>query len=116
MPFLADPGRIVQKDLDIQEYTDPDNDPMIPYTIVLKRGLVVHRVTTATGSGPPVGLRPVRDLREVFAEVRPDWDLAKPGLREAMGRPATTRASTAGSASPEEIAPPCNANDDVGLT
>ncbi|MBO9520671.1 MAG: hypothetical protein J7518_03960 [Nocardioidaceae bacterium] len=24
-----------------------------------------------------------RDLREVSAEVRPDWDLAKPGLREA---------------------------------
>src|SRR3954466_1897197 len=25
-PFLSDPGRIVQKDLDIQEYTDPEND------------------------------------------------------------------------------------------
>src|SRR3954454_25135424 len=34
-PFLADPGRIVQRDLDIQEYTDPDNDPMIPHTLVL---------------------------------------------------------------------------------
>ena len=43
-PFLSDPGRIVQKDLDIQEYTDPDNDPMIPHTLVLKPGLVVHRV------------------------------------------------------------------------
>jgi len=28
-PFLSDPERIVQKDLDIQEYTDPENDPMI---------------------------------------------------------------------------------------
>jgi peroxiredoxin len=35
-PFLSDPGRIVQKDLDIQEYTDPENDPMIPHTIVLR--------------------------------------------------------------------------------
>src|SRR6195256_976746 len=35
-PFLSDPGRIVQKDLEIQEYTDPDNDPMIPHTLVLK--------------------------------------------------------------------------------
>ena len=43
-PFLSDPGRIVQKDLDIQEYTDPDNDPMIPYTLVLKPGLVVHTI------------------------------------------------------------------------
>src|ERR1700681_4092440 len=31
-PFLSDPGRKVQKDLDIAEYTDPVNDPMIPYT------------------------------------------------------------------------------------
>ena len=43
-PFLSDPGRIVQRDLDIQEYTDPDHDPMIPHTLVLKPGLVVHRV------------------------------------------------------------------------
>jgi peroxiredoxin len=48
-PFLADTERIVQKDLDIQEYTDPENDPMIPHTLVLKAGLVIH--TTATGSG-----------------------------------------------------------------
>src|SRR3954454_12020114 len=29
-PFLSDPGRTVQQDLDIAEYTDPDNNPMIP--------------------------------------------------------------------------------------
>jgi peroxiredoxin len=29
-PFLSDPGRTVQQDLDIQEYTDPDHNPMIP--------------------------------------------------------------------------------------
>ena len=43
-PFLSDPGRIVQKDLDIQEYTDPEHDPMIPHTLVLKPGLVVHSI------------------------------------------------------------------------
>ena len=42
--FLSDPERTVQKDLDIQEYTDPDHDPMIPHTLVLKPGLVVHSV------------------------------------------------------------------------
>src|ERR687893_841315 len=31
--FLSDPGRRVQKDLDIAEYTDPHHDPMIPYTL-----------------------------------------------------------------------------------
>ena len=50
-PFLADPGRIVQKDLEIQEYTDPDNDPMIPHTLVLKPGSWSTASTTATGSG-----------------------------------------------------------------
>src|SRR5271156_128828 len=32
--FLSDPGRKVQKDLDIAEYTDPTNNPMIPHTLV----------------------------------------------------------------------------------
>jgi peroxiredoxin len=42
--FLSDPGRTVQKDLDIQEYTDPEHDPMIPYALVLKPGLVIHSI------------------------------------------------------------------------
>ena len=33
-PFLSDAGRMVQKDLDIAEYTDPTNNPMIPHVIV----------------------------------------------------------------------------------
>ncbi len=41
-PFLSDPERTVQKDLEIQEYTDPEHDPMIPHTLVLKPGLVIH--------------------------------------------------------------------------
>src|SRR5437868_4321783 len=58
-PFLEDPGRIVQKDLDIQEYTDPDHDPMIPHTLVLKPGLVVHKVYNGywRWGRPPVGGR-----------------------------------------------------------
>ena len=43
-PFLSDPERKVQKDLDIQEYTDPQNNPMIPHTLVLKPGLVIYRI------------------------------------------------------------------------
>jgi peroxiredoxin len=37
--FLSDPGRKVQKDLDIAEYTDPHHNPMIPHTLVLEPGL-----------------------------------------------------------------------------
>jgi hypothetical protein len=36
--FLSDAGRTVHRDLDIQEYTDPCHDPMIPHTLVLKAG------------------------------------------------------------------------------
>jgi len=38
-PFLSDPGRTIQKDLDIAEYTDPEHNPMIPHTMVLEPGL-----------------------------------------------------------------------------
>ncbi len=81
--FLEDPGRIVQKDLDIQEYTDPRNDPMIPHTLVLKPGLVVHSVYNGYWFwGRPSVADLWHDLREVTRETRPDWDLAVPGLRE----------------------------------
>jgi peroxiredoxin len=83
-PFLEDPGRIVQKDLGIQEYTDPDNDPMIPHTLVLKPGLVIHSIYNGYWFwGRPSIVDLWHDLREASAEIRPDWDLATPGLREA---------------------------------
>ena len=43
-PFLSDPSRKVQKDLDIAEYTDPTHDPMIPHTLVLEPGLIVYKI------------------------------------------------------------------------
>lgn len=43
-PFLSDSQRKIQKDLDIQEYTDPQHDRMIPHTFVLEPGLVIHSV------------------------------------------------------------------------
>jgi peroxiredoxin len=83
-PFLSDPGRIVQQDLDIQEYTDPENDPMIAHTLVLKAGLVVHSIYNGYWFwGRPTIDELTRDLRAASREIRPDWDLAAPGLREA---------------------------------
>ena len=85
--FLSDAGRKVQKDLEIQEYTDPHHDPMIPHTLVLKPGLVVHTIYNGYwywGRPSVEDLR--RDLREVTREIRPDWDLAAPELREAWER------------------------------
>ena len=82
-PFLSDPRRIVQKDLEIAEYTDPSHDPMIPHTFVLGPGLRIHRIYNGYwfwGRPSPAELR--RDLREVFMKVRPDWDLGAPGLQD----------------------------------
>ena len=96
-PFLSDPERIVQKDLDIQEYTDPDHDPMIPHTLVLKPGLVVHSIYNGYWFwGRPSVDDLWRDLRAASSEIRPDWDLAAPGLREAWDAGETSRTSTAG--------------------
>jgi hypothetical protein len=65
------PGRIVQKDLDIQEYTDPENDPMIPHTLVLKPGLAIHSVYNGYWFwGRPSVNDLWRDLREVTREIR----------------------------------------------
>ena len=83
-PFLSDPGRIVQKDLDIQEYTDPEHDPMIPHTLVLKPGLVIHSIYNGYWFwGRPSVDELRQDLRAASREIRPDWDLSAPGLREA---------------------------------
>jgi peroxiredoxin len=43
-PFLSDARRIVQKDLDIAEYTDSLHNPMIPHVIVLEPGLVIYKI------------------------------------------------------------------------
>jgi len=82
--FLCDPERKVQKDLDIQEYTDPEHDPMIPHTLVLKPGLVIHSIYNGYWFwGRPSVVDLWHDLRAVTQEIRPDWDLSKPGLHEA---------------------------------
>ena len=82
-PFLSDPKRIVQKDLEIQEYTDPAHDPMIPYTLVLGPGLKVYSVYNGYWYwGRPSNEDLRRDLRELTLRSRPDWDITAPEMRE----------------------------------
>jgi peroxiredoxin len=86
-PFLSDPGRKVQKDLDIAEYTDPTHNPMIPHTLVLAPGLVVNRVYMGYWYfGRPTLEELRRDLREVTRQCRPDWSITTPEMREAWAR------------------------------
>ncbi|MRG57760.1 redoxin domain-containing protein [Phyllobacterium sp. SYP-B3895] len=81
-PFLYDPRRIVQKDLDIAEYTDPINKPMIPHVIVLEPELVIYKIYDGYRFfGRPTVEELRQDLRAVSKKCRPDWDITKPELK-----------------------------------
>jgi peroxiredoxin len=91
-PFLSDPGRRLQRELEIQEYTDPVHDPMIPHTFVLAPGLRIAKVYDGYWYwGRPTVEELHRDLREVMRAHRPDFDLSAPGLREAWEAGDTAR-------------------------
>ncbi|MGX0961543.1 peroxiredoxin [Bradyrhizobium japonicum] len=81
-PFLSDSRLIVQKDLDIAEYTDPVHNPMIPHVIVLEPGLRVHKIYNGYWFfGRPTIEELRQDLRAVSMNCRPDWDITAPGLK-----------------------------------
>jgi peroxiredoxin len=83
-PFLSDPRRVVQRDLDIAEYTDPVHNPMIPHTIVLEPGLVIYQVYNGYWFfGRPTIEDLRQDLRAVLRKCRPDWDITNPDLKAA---------------------------------
>ena len=85
--FLSDPGRRIQKDLDIAEYTDPDHNPMIPYTLVLEPGLRIYRIYNGYWFfGRPTVEELRQDLRAVLQRCRPDWDITDPEHRAAWAR------------------------------
>lgn len=86
-PFLFDPERTVQKDLDIEEYTDQRDRPAIPHTFVLKPGLVIHRIYDGYWYwGRPRPDELALDLREVTSEIRPDWDIDNAEMRAKWDR------------------------------
>jgi hypothetical protein len=77
----------VQQDLNTAEYTDPDHNPMIPYTLVLGPGLKIFRIYNGYWYwGRPSIEELRRDLREITRAIRPDWDITLPELREAWER------------------------------
>jgi peroxiredoxin len=79
-PFLSDTRRIVQKDLDIAEYTDPTHNPMIPHVIVLEPGLVIYKIYNGYCSSD---VRPSKSSARTFG----------PSARKA-GRIGTLRRSS----------------------
>jgi peroxiredoxin len=85
--FLSDPGRKVQRDLDIAEYTDPTHNPMIPHTLVLEPGLRVHKIYNGYWFFGRPTLEELRlDLRAVLQRCRPDWDISSREQRDAWAK------------------------------
>jgi len=83
-PFLSDPRRVVQKDLDIAEYTDPHHNPMIPHSLVLEPGLRVYKIYNGYWFfGRPTVEELRLDLRAVLQRCRPDWDIVSAEQRAA---------------------------------
>ena len=83
-PFLSDPRRVVQQDLDIAEYTDAVHNPMIPHVFVLEPGLVVYKIYNGYWFfGRPTTEDLRQDLRAVTMKCRPDWNIAAPELKAA---------------------------------
>jgi len=82
--FLSDPGRKVQKDLDIAEYTDPHHNPMIPHTLVLEPRLRVFKIYNGYWFFGRPSVEELRlDLRAVLERCRPDWDIGGAEKRAA---------------------------------
>src|SRR5207237_984864 len=80
------------------------DDPLI-LTLVLKPGLVIHRVYNGYwfwGRPSIDDLR--RDLRELTRVIRPDWDLSAAGLREAWDAGDVSHFHGWDKRSPEEVA------------
>lgn len=83
-PFLSDSRRIVQKDLDIAEYTDPGHNPMIPHVIVLEPGLVIYKIYNGYWYfGRPTMDDLRHDLRVLTEKCRSYFDITKPELKTA---------------------------------
>ncbi|HEY4304476.1 MAG TPA: redoxin domain-containing protein [Gemmatimonadaceae bacterium] len=86
-PFLSDPGRMIQKDLDIAEYTDTEHNPMIPHTVVLEPGLRVYKIYNGYWFfGRPTVEELRLDLRAVLQRCRADWDITAEAQRNAWAK------------------------------
>jgi hypothetical protein len=86
-PFLADPERIVQQDLDIAEYTDPLHNQMVPHTFVCAPRLRIYKIYNGYWFfGRPTNEELRHDLRALLQECHWDWDLAKQEVREEWER------------------------------
>jgi peroxiredoxin len=93
-PFLSDPGRMVQKDLDIAEYTDPLHNPMIPHVIVLEpdwsstRSITLLVLWTSyDGRSPPGPSRCAQEMPSRLGHHHPEMRAAWQESRKELFYP-----------------------------
>src|SRR5260370_37899046 len=80
--FLSDPGRKVQKDLDIAEDRDAEHNPMIPHGIVLEPGLVIFKIYNGYWFFGRPNIEEIRqELHAVFKKCPPDWAFSRHELK-----------------------------------
>jgi peroxiredoxin len=81
-PFLFDEERVILKDLDIGEYTDTRNRPMIPHTFVLEPGLKIYKIYNGYWYwGRPSVAELHQDLRAISMKYRLDYKIDTPEMR-----------------------------------
>ena len=85
-PFLSDQARRWQKELDLQEYTDPTHDPFLPTTFLLEPGLIIYKIYNGYWFwGRPTQEDLRQDFRAISQKCRPDWDAQAPAVTGAFG-------------------------------
>lgn len=73
--YLADEDLVVQRTLDIREYTDTHHDATVPHTLVLAPGLVIDKVYVGYWFwGRPSPYQLWSDLGDLFGRIKPDFD------------------------------------------
>jgi hypothetical protein len=83
-PSFQIPGELFRRTSISRSTPTQSINPMIPHTLVLKPGLVIYSIYNGYWFwGRPSVIDLWHDLRAVTSEIRPDWDLSTPGLREA---------------------------------
>jgi hypothetical protein len=86
-PFPADPGRIVQRDLDIAEYTGPGHNQIVPHRSCASPARSCTRSTTRTGSSGATRSRSYAAICARWSEAPLGLGAVKPRGQVGVGAP-----------------------------
>ena len=82
-PYLSDGDLEVQRELEIEEYTDTHHAATVPHTLVLAPGLVIEKVYVGFWYwGRPSPYQLWEDLQGLFRRIKPDFDPTLAEIRE----------------------------------